>query len=920
MAKNNVVEILIQARDEATSKFNGLKTALVGVASVVAGYFGVSLFADAVKGAADLETGMSRIKAASGASAKEMQGLKKAAEDAGGSTKFTAIEAASALETLVKSGLSAKDAIAALEPVLNLAQAGDIALAQSAEYVSQAVKGMGLQFTDAARVADVLAQGANASSTSVTGLAQALSYTAPVANAAKLSLEETVAIIGKFADSGIDASRAGTALNAILSQFIDPASKFRQELAGAGIVTGDFNVALRQLAAAGTRGQQAILAVGLEAGPALRALLNQGIGALDDLKGKLDQSSGSAKQTAAVMENNLKGAFSGLSSAWDSLKIALGEPVLPVLTDAVKQLTSGISSAVSSGTIGQFGAAIATSFKSAIDWVKGFVAAVDFKLVIAQLQDFASKTGQVMSDIGQKASEAGNTVRLAYNVMAAGTNTVLAVIYKLGEGFAVVAAGVQKGLALLYEASSKITFGGLSDRYKAIAAEIRLSADATAASAEAMGKKSAEAFQAAAKSGEGARAAFTSLSSAATTATAAQKTSSNAIENMVTQLQQLGTQAASAGQKQVDSANKTRETVAALKAEYAAAIAAGDIQLAAQKQQQLRDELKKTTGQATVTKDALQSAFDSLGIVSQAKLKESADAAQNLFNILKASGQATALDLKNAFGVLAQRTLEAAGAVGSVAREAAQSALVAKAAAEGLSLEFDAAGKVMVRAMGEGAKATDALNEKIGATTEALRAQEEATDRLLMKSKLRADYTERQIALEEKELALIERKAELERKRLNVDKEGFSIDKSGNRVVATESQDQLNSRVASRYGAEFATDARAIRASNIQQQIDLIRSGISGQNSPETTSLLAELARLENEISRSKSEAQTSSGGNRATSPASSSSGSTGAVNTYYVKVDLPGRKTQGFNAASQSDAANAAALIRDLAQAKLAA
>jgi len=41
--------------------------------------------------------------------------------------------------------------------------------------------GMGLAFTDAARVADVLALGANATNTSVSGLAQALSYAAPVA-------------------------------------------------------------------------------------------------------------------------------------------------------------------------------------------------------------------------------------------------------------------------------------------------------------------------------------------------------------------------------------------------------------------------------------------------------------------------------------------------------------------------------------------------------------------------------------------------------------------------------------------------------------------------------------------------------------------------------------------------------------------
>ena len=280
------------------------------VASAIAGYFGISAFVGAVKGAADLEAKLSEVKAVSGATAEEMKLLRKAAEDAGAATKFTATEGADALGNLTRAGLSARDAIAALPAVLQLAQAGGIGLAEASEYITKTVMGMGLAFTDAGRVADVLAAGANASNTSVTGLAQALSYAAPVAKSLGLDLEFTVAVIGKFADAGIDASRAGTALNAILSQFKDPASRFRQELAATGIITGNFEQALRQLAKAGPEGQRAILAVGTEAGPALTALLNQGIGALDALKGKLDEARGSAAATAATMEENLPRARS----------------------------------------------------------------------------------------------------------------------------------------------------------------------------------------------------------------------------------------------------------------------------------------------------------------------------------------------------------------------------------------------------------------------------------------------------------------------------------------------------------------------------------------------------------------------------------------------------------------------------------
>ena len=202
------IQILINAKDNASAVFDSLQAKVAAVGAAIASYFGVQAFAGVVKGAADLESAMSRVKAATGATAEEMVALKKAAEDAGANTKFTSVEAAGALENLAKAGLSAGDSIAALPAVLHLAQAGDVGLAESAEFVTKAVMGMGLAFTDAGRVADVLALGANATNTSVSGLAQALSYVAPVAQSAGVSLEGTVAMAGKLADAGIDAAAA----------------------------------------------------------------------------------------------------------------------------------------------------------------------------------------------------------------------------------------------------------------------------------------------------------------------------------------------------------------------------------------------------------------------------------------------------------------------------------------------------------------------------------------------------------------------------------------------------------------------------------------------------------------------------------------------------------------------------------------
>ena len=401
------IQILINAKDDASAVFDKLQSKIKTVGVAILGYFGVKAFVGVIDGAAKLEAALSRVQAATGASADEMKVLRKTAEDVGNSGKgFLAVDAAGALENLAKAGLTATDAIKTLPAVLSLAAAGDIELGTSAEYITKAVNGLGLSFNDAARVADVLAKGANATNTSVTGLAQALSYSAPLANTLGLSLEQTVAIIGKFADAGIDASRAGTALNAIMAQFSDPASKFRTELAGAGITTVDFNTALHQLAKGGPGAERAINAVGTEAGPALRALLNQGIGKLDELVLSLKDAEGSAAATAKVMQENLKGSIRSLSGAWDTAMNALGTPVLPVLTKAVDQLAGSLRSAISDGTVAKFGAAIASAFQAGITWARNFIANFDLDGLIAKLNAFSGQAQQTFDNVGKAAENA----------------------------------------------------------------------------------------------------------------------------------------------------------------------------------------------------------------------------------------------------------------------------------------------------------------------------------------------------------------------------------------------------------------------------------------------------------------------------------------------------------------------------------
>lgn len=761
MASNPITRIIITAKDEASSVFSALGAHAGKIAAAIASYFSIRLFGDVVGSARDFETAMSAVQAAAGASGEELAALRAAAEDAGTTTKYTSVEAAGALENLAKAGLSATDAVQALPAVLDLAAAGGVSLGEASDYISKAVFGMGLSFEEAGRVADVLSMGANASNTSVQGLAQALSYAAPLANSLGLSLEQTVAIIGKFADAGIDASRAGTALNSILAQFSNPASKFRRELAAAGITTTDFDEALRQLAAAGAGGQRAINAVGTEAGPALRALLNQGIGSLDDLKRQLDQSAGSARDFAAVMSDNLDGATKGLGSAWDALKIKLGTPVLATLKEQVDAVAERLRQFVSDGTADRFGQAIKSAFEAGGKWVADFFSKIDFSKLAADMQAFGTRAGEVFDWIGTKATAAGNIAQTAYGVMSAGINTVLTAVYALGRGASWLASAFLSDLALIAEGISKVTFGDMSASFAAAAENLRFNAQAAYAVSEAFASKTREAFDAAAEGAELAQAGFAGLTGAANTAAAGTtaalgsiaeqaKTTAERIAELTAEQQRLTAEgdiegatavwreitklsaeaaaaAKNSGEKQRAEVAATVSSLADLKKAYQSAIAAGDTQRAAELQQQIRAELKKTAGQADDTGDALEAAFQGLGITSEAELKRLAENAKAHFTTIKNSGQATTNDINAAFRVYAEAAIRANGGV-------ADAALKAQAAQHGLRIEADAAGKAIVVAMTKGAAATAALGGEAKKTAAEIddigRAANDAADAL----------------------------------------------------------------------------------------------------------------------------------------------------------------------------------------------
>jgi tape measure domain-containing protein len=161
-------------------------------------------------------------------------------------------------------------------------------------------------------------------------------------------------------------------------------------------------------------------------------------------------------------------------------------------------------------------------------------------------------------------------------------------------------------------------------------------------------------------------------------------------------------------------------------------------------------------------------AFKAMGIQTKAELGQMADDASRNYELIKASGQATADGLKQAWRQMAEASIAANDGVAS-------ETLRAEAAMYGLEIQTDKTGKAIVREMGDAKEAVDGFTQ---AVNDAIKTAKELEE--LQKGEgLRGENYLRE---RNKRVGSEEAAAE-ERKRLNVDKDGFTLDKSGNRLA-----------------------------------------------------------------------------------------------------------------------------------------
>lgn len=322
----------------------------------------VGLGTAAVTTTAGFESAMSQVQATMGITAdatsklggqtvNTMEALEDLAKEMGASTKFSATEAAAAINNMAMAGYDVEQIYQALPQVLSLASAGALDLDYATQLVANGLNVMGLETSDAAEMADKLAVTASKAYGSVSDFGEGILIAGGQAKLANVSLTDTLTALGILGDNGISASEGGTALRNTLKNLYTPTTDAAKALEELGVTTAnsdgtlrDFQEVLKDLGGSldGLTEEQRVQYMSrifdTETISAANALLGNCGDRWDELSASIDNANGAAEKMADTQLDNLSGQLTILKSSLEGAAIAFGELLLPL----IKKVTSAV--------------------------------------------------------------------------------------------------------------------------------------------------------------------------------------------------------------------------------------------------------------------------------------------------------------------------------------------------------------------------------------------------------------------------------------------------------------------------------------------------------------------------------------------------------------------------------------------------
>lgn len=479
----------LESISDATGKFGDAATSagksFMPLSAGVAG-LGVA----AVKTAADFDTSMSKVAAVSGATGKDFDKLRDKAREMGEKTKFSASDAAEAMNYMAMAGWKTEDMLQGIDGIMNLAAASGEDLAVTSDIVTDALTALGMSASDSGHFADILAAASSNANTNVSMMGETFKYAAPVAGALGYSAEDTAIAIGLMANSGIKGSQAGTALRTTLTNLANPTDTMKSAMDKLGVSLDDgngnmlslqdvmeqlragfgdlmiseeeFTKSLQELetqlanneitqnqydssleelmkAAYGAEGAEKARAASMLAGKnamsGMLAIVNASEEDYNKLTDAVYNAAGTAEHMAEVMQDNLAGQMTILMSQLQELAISFGDILMPAIRSIVSSIQGFVDKLnnMDEGT------------RKVILTVGGIVAAIGPVLIaIGKMSTGVSAitgaAGKAAGALGKAGGLTGVFTKLAGFITSTAIPAIVSIVTTLGPVLLIIAA------------------------------------------------------------------------------------------------------------------------------------------------------------------------------------------------------------------------------------------------------------------------------------------------------------------------------------------------------------------------------------------------------------------------------------------------------------------------------------------------
>ena len=332
IALNLLTDGVKKGATEAQNIVKNLTSKLTSTLGSLGLSFGAFSFGrSALEAGGKFEDAMARVKAVSNATKNEFKSMEDEAQRLGATTKYSATDAAGALENLVRNGLKPLEATKAVGKTLEFAQANTIELAEAADIATNVMNGFGKAVDDLGNINDVLSSTAAHSATNVTDLAEALKIAAPMATTAKIGIEETNAALGTLANVGFKGTDAGTGVKQMLIAISSQSSEAAKTLKRYGVNLNETTLkndglvkSLQKLKDSGIGNsiQDLVAVFGKLAAPKAAALINN-VDKLSELSTTLRNSQGENARMFEQSTGKYMNALHTLKSTWESVMISI---------------------------------------------------------------------------------------------------------------------------------------------------------------------------------------------------------------------------------------------------------------------------------------------------------------------------------------------------------------------------------------------------------------------------------------------------------------------------------------------------------------------------------------------------------------------------------------------------------------------